>query len=190
MNDLIDRQAAIDAVLDRMDAEKHGRNAKAEEIQWTLERLPSAQPEVWTQMSSSDTISRQEAIDLWVWGDTDMRAHSRVVHVEDIEALPSAQPEQRWIPCSERLPEDLEEVNVTWVNHIPEPYYDFLKDKPFAGSAVYYRGEWFWYSSRCVDILAEYGANGMDKVDDGVEITAWMPLPEPYRMDGDICALD
>lgn len=86
-----------------------------------------------------------------------------------------------WIPCSERMPEDLEEVNVTWVNHIPEPYYDFLKDKPFTGSAVYYRGEWFWDSSTCVDILAEYSTNNMDKVDDGIEITAWMPLPEPYR---------
>lgn len=43
--DLIDRQAAIDAVLDRMNIEKYGRNAKPEEIRWTLEKLPSAQPE-------------------------------------------------------------------------------------------------------------------------------------------------
>ena len=42
--DTISRQAAIDAVLDRMNVEKHGRNAKPEEIQWTLEKLPSAQP--------------------------------------------------------------------------------------------------------------------------------------------------
>lgn len=44
MDDLISRQAAIDAVLDRMNIEKHGRNAKPEEIMWTLEKLPSAQP--------------------------------------------------------------------------------------------------------------------------------------------------
>ena len=45
MSDLIDRQAAIDAVLDRMNIEKYGRDAKPEEIMWTLEKLPSAQPE-------------------------------------------------------------------------------------------------------------------------------------------------
>ena len=47
-SDTIYRQAAIDAVLDRMDAEKHGRNAKPEEIRWALERLPSAQPKIKT----------------------------------------------------------------------------------------------------------------------------------------------
>lgn len=46
MNDTIYRQAAIEAVLDRIDVEKHGRDAKPEEIQWTLEKLPSAQPEI------------------------------------------------------------------------------------------------------------------------------------------------
>lgn len=45
MADLIDRRTAIDAVLDRMNVEKYGRNAKPEEIQWALEELPSAQPE-------------------------------------------------------------------------------------------------------------------------------------------------
>ena len=150
--------------------------------------------------TDGDLISRQAAIDAvkeeWDGWSFEYDAETIVSYTcEALERLPSAQPEvlahgegeliaqpePRWIPCSERLPEDLEEVNVTWVNHIPEPYYDFLKDKPFTGSAVYYRGEWFWYSSRCVDILAEYGVNDMDKVDDGVEITAWMPLPEPYK---------
>ena len=28
-----------------------------------------------------------------------------------------------WIPVSERLPEELVPVNVTWINRNPEPYY-------------------------------------------------------------------
>ena len=86
-----------------------------------------------------------------------------------------------WIPCSERLPDDLAEVNVTWVNHDPEPYYDFVKDKPAPASAVFYKGKWFWYSSVCADILAEYGKNDTDEVDNAIEILAWMPLPTPYK---------
>ena len=86
-----------------------------------------------------------------------------------------------WIPCSDRLPDDLAEVNVTWVNHDPEPYYDFVKDKPATASAVYYKGKWYWYSSVCADILAEYGNNDADEVDVAIEILAWMPLPEPYK---------
>lgn len=89
--------------------------------------------------------------------------------------------EQRWIPCSRRLPDDLAEVNVTYVNHDPEPYYVFTKDKPYTASAVYYKGNWYWYSSACADYLGEYGRNDVDKVDDAIEITAWMPLPEPYK---------
>ena len=99
--------------------------------------------------------------------------------VDALEFAPTVEP-MRWIPCSERLPEELEEVNVTCVNHKPEPYYDFVKDKPFTASAVYYKGDWFWYSSVCTDLLAERGENEIDKIDDAIEITAWTPLPEPY----------
>lgn len=101
-----------------------------------------------------------------------------------VEALEAYVPDTnvgKWIPCSERLPDDLAEVNVTWINHKPEPYYDFVKDKPFTASAVYYKGDWYWYSSVCADFLAEYGKNEIDKIDDAIEITAWMPLPDPYQ---------
>ena len=98
-----------------------------------------------------------------------------------MDTMPTIEPEQRWIPCSERPPEDLEEVNVTWVNHDPEPYYNFIKDKPFTATAVYYKEKWYWYSSTCADLLAEYGRNPNQEIDDGIEIIAWMPLPEPFE---------
>lgn len=113
--------------------------------------------------------------------DNDGNEHDGVTLQSVIDKMPTIEPEQHWIPCSERLPEELEEVNVTWVNHKPEPYYDFVKDKPFTASAVYYKGDWYWYSSVCTDLLAERGENEFDKMDDAIEITAWMPLPEPYK---------
>ena len=86
-----------------------------------------------------------------------------------------------WIPVSERLPEDLEPVNITWVNHNPESYYADIKDKPFTATGVYFNGQWYWWSTLCTDILAEYSHNYDDIIDDDIEIIAWKPLPEPYK---------
>jgi hypothetical protein len=86
-----------------------------------------------------------------------------------------------WIPVSERLPENLQTVNVTWQNHEPEPYYHDIKDRSFVATAVYYNEDWYWYSTTCADYLGEYGRNDVDKIDEAIEIIAWMPLPEPYK---------
>lgn len=83
-----------------------------------------------------------------------------------------------WISASVRLPKELEPVNVVWVNHNPAPYYRYMKDVPQKATAVYYRGKWYWWSCVCEDLLAEYGTNEADQVDDDVEITHWMPLSE------------
>ena len=72
----------------------------------------------------------------------------------------------KWIPVSERLPKDLEPVNITWINHDPESYYNDIKDKPFTATGVYFNGQWYWWSTLCTD---------------AIEITAWMPLPKPYE---------
>lgn len=86
-----------------------------------------------------------------------------------------------WIPVNERLPEDYVPVNITWVNHNPDPYYASIKDVPFTATGICYKGKWYWYSAVCEDYLKEYGYCEPDVVDDEIEITAWMPLPESYR---------
>ena len=85
---------------------------------------------------------------------------------------------QRWIPVTERMPEERVLVNVVWVNRAPEPYYERIKNVPFSGTACFYRENWYWDSPVVLDMLAEYGEDDSDLVDEAVEITNWMPLPE------------
>lgn len=98
--------------------------------------------------------------------------------IEDLRAqLP------RWIPVTERLPEERVLVNVVWVNRAPEPYYEKIKNVPFSGTACFYGGRWYWDSPVLLDYLAEYGKDEFDLVDEAVEITHWAPLPEPPEVE-------
>ena len=130
----------------------------------------------------SDLISRQAAIDAMEESKTIYCDRKVIIgKMQDIvNNLPSVQ-EQRWIPVSERLPEELKAVNITWVNHDPESYYHDIKDRNFVATGIYFHGHWYWYSTVCADYLGEYGEWDVDMVDDAVEIIAWMPLPEPWK---------
>ena len=86
-----------------------------------------------------------------------------------------------WTPVTKATPRDGELVNITWINHNPEPYYEAIKDKPFTATAYYFKGAWYWFSSTTEDYLEEYGDCPWDRIDTDLEITAWMPLPEPYK---------
>ena len=90
----------------------------------------------------------------------------------------------RWIPVTERMPEERVLVNVVWVNRAPEPYYERIKNVPFSGTACFYRENWYWDSPVVLDMLAEYGEDASDLVDEAVEITNWMPLPEAPEEEG------
>lgn len=73
---------------------------------------------------------------------------------DTIEQLPSAQPEQRWIPVTERLPENNTRV-IVWM-------------------------AWGGFSMLDYQYNNFYGLNSVNNIPSEA-VTAWMPLPEPYK---------
>ena len=116
MSDLIDRQAALDAVNAYLGLSAVSRTIQnMMSIQEILENLPSAEPEHLVKESGdlvkdlvNDCISRQDAIDaLTEYGNGRAVFISVGEAVIRIEQLPSAQPEIiRCKDCKHRDPED------------------------------------------------------------------------------------
>ena len=120
-----------------------------------------------------DLISRQQAIDKFQsWIDS-LDPNSRLYNADvsllrrcivELKKLPSAEPEQRWIPCDEQLPEE---------------EYVLISKKPTKLSG----------SKWCVAIAIRMADPRSGKIqwrdssfgviqDD--KVLAWMPLPERY----------
>lgn len=116
----------------------------------------------------SDLIDRQAAIDaLHMHLMYRMGTDSNKKRLDEwINNLPSAQPEQRWIPVTERPPENDNEVLIT-VWDAEDDYVEVYKG--------FYQGH-EWWTQWC---------HGCSKIKDepcGENIViAWMPLPEPYQ---------
>lgn len=138
----------------------------------------------------NDLISRQAVLDIchkkyWNGADDYYPISAREIEKE-VRKLPSAEPDVpdtnvgTWIPCSERLPNDIKPVIVTWKNTDPKSYYQYIVGKHYTGVACYKSGRWYWYSSTTEDILAEYGRCDFEEFDEAIEVIAWMPLSEPY----------
>lgn len=125
----------------------------------------------------SDLISRQAALDA-IRSITEIYVNNLPTLIYKASAqtelmmLPSAQPEQRWIPCSERLPEEYGEYRITWTTP-SAPSKRFIGDSEYEVSSVWdeerntFIGEW---------LLADY-----IQAYPNVEIIAWKPLEEPYK---------
>lgn len=113
----------------------------------------------------SDLIDREAALNCfhsWVDKYGDVYTPDEMPEYQAIEALPSVQPEQRWIPCDKGEPDEDMECWVT-VKTTDALYrgnftkrYGERRDKGFITS-----GGFMWWNTAL----------------------AWMPLPEPYRED-------
>lgn len=130
----------------------------------------------------SDLISREAAINTVFnmccrWNTEDANDLKNML----LLAFQELPPAQKWIPVSERLPEDIRPVIVTWKNTDPASYYQYIVGKHFTGTACYKNGKWYWYSSTTEDMLAEYGRYDSEEFDEAIECIAWMPLPDPWK---------
>lgn len=104
--------------------------------------------------------------------------HSAWINWKDVENEPTV---GGWISVKDRLPNENEAVNIAWVNRNPVSYYRHIKNLPFVATGVYCRGSWYWWSSTVQDFLGEYGRCDIDLMDEAIEVTHWMPLPEPPK---------
>ena len=110
---------------------------------------------------SDDTISRQAAIDAI---ERNAYRYTYIDQIVDIiKGLPSTQPEQRWIPCSERLPDHPENDDYYLVT-IQCEHYDGWDD--------YVTGFAEWTKHGWEELSCYIGQ---------IKVVAWMPLPEPYK---------
>jgi hypothetical protein len=110
-----------------------------------------------------DPIDRQAVLDEFpddhlVWDTFDGYVAPHFVR-KIIKALPSAQPEPQWIPCNERLPEN----------------------KSFILTTIRVPGKHARVRSGFYDSGLFMNDNGDTWNITEKRVTAWMPLPEPYK---------
>jgi len=110
-----------------------------------------------------DTISRQAAIDFIDAGHLCNPNEPRWSDNEVVNFLKTRPSAQRWIPASERLPTNDDWVIVTIL--------DERGDTPFRYTDI----GWYLDVANCWIIDAEQRT----------DVRAWMPLPMPWRGDGD-----
>ena len=142
----------------------HNRQEPKDGLKGADMRFAQIAEQEWMVKRMDDLISRQAAIDelnkLDVSDGVGISAIACGVQeaaISAIQNLHSAQPEQRWIPCSERLPSYCEDVILSIGKYCNVGYLVAVNDET--------DGEWYysgWYHPT-------------------YDVSAWMPLPDPYK---------
>ena len=99
--------------------------------------------------------------------------------IDKIYSCDGTDAEDDWIMCSDKMPDDLQEVIGVWVNHDPPHGYEHIRDVQYTAPFICYKGEWHWWSKTCGDYLAEYGKADFEKIDKAIEVICWKPMPNP-----------
>lgn len=119
-----------------------------------------------------NAVSRNAAIDA-LMEILDRPNHAEFLYTDEIckalNELPFVTPKQRWIPCAERLPEEGHDVLIT-----KEPF----KIKGYEQKVIKAKRSADPRSGK-IEWWSEFGALTNKAV------LAWMPLPEPYREEGE-----
>ena len=114
---------------------------------------------------------------------------------KSIMDLPTIDAEPHWIPCSERLPEDTDDVLVTYYSDVAKMgneespvfrriYETYVNGLPSMDGKTYRRLMmvpeitmlWYYPEEKQWSFL-----DGSD-LPEYITITAWMPLPKPYEV--------
>lgn len=165
MGRLLDEDDVIDALM-----EQFKRNTPiAIRAKLTVEALPSAQPETHgkrTKTHACDCVRRQDAIDamantLWHYPNECYRNLNEYEFAKSLaelglKSVPSAQPENDWIPCTKKA-------------HPDTPFRVQVQlDNGWIITAYYQDGEWLSVPDCDEPLLDKW-------------IEAWRELPEPYQ---------
>lgn len=123
----------------------------------------------------SDLIKRQDAINKFVGLNMQVYEGDRCVGIRTyltkeeiiyaIDELPSVEPERKWIPVTEALPEDTEFVLLT-IRRLDKSY----SQTPFISVGYISWNQSAWWCAHDGDCDSH-----------NVEVLAWMPLPEPWK---------